>query len=186
MSIYFSLAVSLTLLIAADSIFFFFSPNKEVEQLATWIHSFPGSLPFLLSFFQVSAQFTKRIQTKIKDLLQQMEEGLKTADPHDCSAYTGWTGEKAGMWMFHKCCVFIQGASDKGAAEVLWYSHLYELFSFNSGTLVTVVWEWLSLTSVDKGSHNRDNMLLYIEICVLQKEWIFKAISFGLPLFFFF
>lgn len=22
-----------------------------------------------------------------------MEEGLKTADPHDCSAYTGWTGE---------------------------------------------------------------------------------------------
>uniref|UniRef100_A0A8C5VT83 LanC-like protein 2 n=1 Tax=Microcebus murinus TaxID=30608 RepID=A0A8C5VT83_MICMU len=36
--------------------------------------------------------FTRRIQTKIKDLLQQMEEGLKTADPHDCSAYTGWTG----------------------------------------------------------------------------------------------
>lgn len=22
-----------------------------------------------------------------------MEEGLKTADPHDCSAYTGWAGE---------------------------------------------------------------------------------------------
>ncbi|XP_008148865.2 lanC-like protein 2 isoform X1 [Eptesicus fuscus] len=36
--------------------------------------------------------FTRRVQTKIKDLLQQMEEGLKTADPHDCSAYTGWTG----------------------------------------------------------------------------------------------
>ncbi|KAF7465631.1 hypothetical protein GHT09_003953 [Marmota monax] len=36
--------------------------------------------------------FVRRIQTKIKDLLQQMEEGLKTADPHDCSAYTGWTG----------------------------------------------------------------------------------------------
>ncbi|KAK2116017.1 LanC-like protein 2, partial [Saguinus oedipus] len=36
--------------------------------------------------------FIRRIQTKIKDLLQQMEEGLKTADPHDCSAYTGWTG----------------------------------------------------------------------------------------------
>uniref|UniRef100_A0A8C6YT35 LanC like glutathione S-transferase 2 n=1 Tax=Nothoprocta perdicaria TaxID=30464 RepID=A0A8C6YT35_NOTPE len=40
----------------------------------------------------ILSQFTKRIQTKIKDLLQQMEEGLKTADPHDCSAYTGWTG----------------------------------------------------------------------------------------------
>ncbi|XP_062034383.1 lanC-like protein 2 isoform X2 [Lepus europaeus] len=36
--------------------------------------------------------FMRQIQTKIKDLLQQMEEGLKTADPHDCSAYTGWTG----------------------------------------------------------------------------------------------
>uniref|UniRef100_A0A8D1KHC2 LanC-like protein 2 n=1 Tax=Sus scrofa TaxID=9823 RepID=A0A8D1KHC2_PIG len=36
--------------------------------------------------------FARRIQSKIKDLLQQMEEGLKTADPHDCSAYTGWTG----------------------------------------------------------------------------------------------
>ncbi|XP_015710381.1 lanC-like protein 2 isoform X3 [Coturnix japonica] len=45
-----------------------------------------------LQMHEVSAQFTKRIQTKIKDLLQQMEEGLKTADPHDCSAYTGWTG----------------------------------------------------------------------------------------------
>ncbi|KAL2085371.1 hypothetical protein ACEWY4_018691 [Coilia grayii] len=28
----------------------------------------------------------------MKDLLLQMEEGLKTADPHDYSTYTGWTG----------------------------------------------------------------------------------------------
>ncbi|XP_041496247.1 lanC-like protein 2 isoform X2 [Microtus oregoni] len=41
---------------------------------------------------KIVSNFIKRIQTKIKDLLQQMEEGLKTADPHDCSAYTGWTG----------------------------------------------------------------------------------------------
>lgn len=52
---------------------------------------------FLYSFgSQIIHNFTRRIQTKIKDLLQQMEEGLKTADPHDCSAYTGWTGEKVG------------------------------------------------------------------------------------------
>ncbi|XP_075349832.1 lanC-like protein 2 isoform X2 [Mycteria americana] len=49
------------------------------------------SLPFSADG-KVSVRFSKRIQTKIKDLLQQMEEGLKTADPHDCSAYTGWTG----------------------------------------------------------------------------------------------
>ncbi|KAA8581007.1 hypothetical protein FQN60_013965 [Etheostoma spectabile] len=40
----------------------------------------------------VSAAFQKKVQNKIKDLLQQMEEGLKTADPHDFSTYTGWTG----------------------------------------------------------------------------------------------
>lgn len=41
---------------------------------------------------KVSAHFQKRVQNKMKDLLQQMEEGLKTADPHDFSTYTGWTG----------------------------------------------------------------------------------------------
>ncbi|XP_062415306.1 lanC-like protein 2 [Pungitius pungitius] len=41
---------------------------------------------------KVSASFQKKVQSKIKDLLQQMEEGLKTADPHDFSTYTGWTG----------------------------------------------------------------------------------------------
>ncbi|KAK5850300.1 hypothetical protein PBY51_014561 [Eleginops maclovinus] len=41
---------------------------------------------------KVSAFFQKKVQSKIKDLLQQMEEGLKTADPHDFSTYTGWTG----------------------------------------------------------------------------------------------
>lgn len=41
---------------------------------------------------QVSSVFQKKVQSKIKDLLQQMEEGLKTADPHDFSTYTGWTG----------------------------------------------------------------------------------------------
>ncbi|XP_056155559.1 lanC-like protein 2 [Lampris incognitus] len=40
----------------------------------------------------VSSAFQSKVSSKIKDLLQQMEEGLKTADPHDFSAYTGWTG----------------------------------------------------------------------------------------------
>lgn len=41
---------------------------------------------------KVSTSFQNKVQSKIKDLLQQMEEGLKTADPHDFSTYTGWTG----------------------------------------------------------------------------------------------
>ncbi|KAM9839878.1 lanC-like protein 2 [Aulostomus maculatus] len=40
----------------------------------------------------VSSAFQRKVQNKIKDLLQQMEEGLRTADPHDFSTYTGWTG----------------------------------------------------------------------------------------------
>lgn len=46
----------------------------------------------------MSAAFQKKVQNKIKDLLQQMEEGLKTADPHDFSTYTGWTGECLVTW----------------------------------------------------------------------------------------
>ncbi|OCT74278.1 lanC-like protein 2 isoform X1 [Xenopus laevis] len=41
---------------------------------------------------KIRSSFSRRLETKISDLLQQMEEGLKTADPHDCSAYTGYTG----------------------------------------------------------------------------------------------
>ncbi|KAG5850929.1 hypothetical protein ANANG_G00087600 [Anguilla anguilla] len=41
---------------------------------------------------KISEAFQKKVQSKIKDLLLQMEEGLKTADPHDFSTYTGWTG----------------------------------------------------------------------------------------------
>ncbi|KAM4027678.1 lanC-like protein 2 [Anomaloglossus baeobatrachus] len=41
---------------------------------------------------KITGRFSRRIQSKISDLLQQMEEGLKTADPHDCSTYTGYTG----------------------------------------------------------------------------------------------
>uniref|UniRef100_A0A8C4R4T0 Uncharacterized protein n=1 Tax=Eptatretus burgeri TaxID=7764 RepID=A0A8C4R4T0_EPTBU len=36
--------------------------------------------------------FAKRLRIRIQDLQQQMEEGLTTADPHDCSIYTGWAG----------------------------------------------------------------------------------------------
>lgn len=59
-------------------------------------HAYPVPAPYELGLpfhneGKIIHTFTRRIQTKIKDLLQQMEEGLKTEDPH-CSAYTGWTG----------------------------------------------------------------------------------------------
>lgn len=52
---------------------------------------------------QVSSTFQRKVQSKIKDLLQQMEEGLKTADPHDFSTYTGWTGQSpVKMYAVHQ------------------------------------------------------------------------------------
>ncbi|XP_033978058.1 lanC-like protein 2 isoform X3 [Trematomus bernacchii] len=52
---------------------------------------------------KVSASFQKKVQSKIKDLWQQMEEGLKTADPHDFSTYTGWTGIALLYLQLHRC-----------------------------------------------------------------------------------
>lgn len=79
-----------------------FLPNISTRTLKQWAWIFQGCLNSSYSlmpsfWFQISYQFTRQIQTKIKDLLQQMEEGLKTADPHDCSTYTGWTGEQSGI-----------------------------------------------------------------------------------------
>ncbi|XP_067291006.1 lanC-like protein 2 [Pseudorasbora parva] len=59
------------------------NPNAEEED------GEPG--PFDASG-KISDAFQRKVQSKIKDLLTQMEEGLKTADPHDFSTYTGWTG----------------------------------------------------------------------------------------------
>lgn len=129
-----------------------FFPDKKVEQTVC----IPGFFHFLthsrICCFQVSARFSKRIQAKIKDLLQQMEEGLKTADPHDCSAYTGWTGEKAWVWMKRvkwsnrvysqeKVLIFSQGwqkDSDRGIC-VSWF-----LLTLNSRSLLS------GMTSADE------------------------------------
>lgn len=63
---------------------------------------------------QVSASFQKKVQNKIKDLLQQMEEGLKTADPHDFSTYTGWTGLSPSVLTVKTAipCVMLSTSSD--------------------------------------------------------------------------
>uniref|UniRef100_A0A8C5UBJ2 Glutathione S-transferase LANCL1 n=1 Tax=Malurus cyaneus samueli TaxID=2593467 RepID=A0A8C5UBJ2_9PASS len=41
---------------------------------------------------RLTPEFSQRLNNKIRELLQQMERGLKSADPHDCTAYTGWAG----------------------------------------------------------------------------------------------
>ncbi|XP_069472011.1 glutathione S-transferase LANCL1 isoform X2 [Ambystoma mexicanum] len=41
---------------------------------------------------RLTPEFTQRLQNKIWELLQQMEKGLKSADPGDGTVYTGWAG----------------------------------------------------------------------------------------------
>ncbi|KAG8521033.1 Glutathione S-transferase LANCL1, partial [Galemys pyrenaicus] len=41
---------------------------------------------------RLTPEFSQRLSNKIRELLQQMERGLKSADPRDSTAYTGWTG----------------------------------------------------------------------------------------------
>ncbi|XP_036401485.1 glutathione S-transferase LANCL1 [Megalops cyprinoides] len=41
---------------------------------------------------KLTAEFAGRLSSKISELLSHMEHGLKSADPRDCSGYTGWAG----------------------------------------------------------------------------------------------
>uniref|UniRef100_A0A8C5QJH3 Glutathione S-transferase LANCL1 n=1 Tax=Leptobrachium leishanense TaxID=445787 RepID=A0A8C5QJH3_9ANUR len=41
---------------------------------------------------QLTSDFVHRLNSKIKELLQFMEKGLQSADPGDCTTYTGWAG----------------------------------------------------------------------------------------------
>ncbi|XP_018516568.1 glutathione S-transferase LANCL1 [Lates calcarifer] len=41
---------------------------------------------------KLTSEFAQRLSSKISELLAVMENGLKSADPRDCTAYTGWAG----------------------------------------------------------------------------------------------
>ncbi|KAJ3584595.1 hypothetical protein NHX12_015090, partial [Muraenolepis orangiensis] len=46
----------------------------------------------VLPAFQLTPEFSQRIRGKVCQLLEVMEDGLKSANPRDCTTYTGWTG----------------------------------------------------------------------------------------------
>ena len=48
---------------------------------------------FLLFCLQITSEFAQRLSGKINELLAVMENGLKSADPKDCTSYTGWAGD---------------------------------------------------------------------------------------------
>ncbi|XP_075463314.1 glutathione S-transferase LANCL1 [Ascaphus truei] len=61
----------------------FSSPYTDYNQLVSTSFNSKG---------QLTSDFIHCLNNKIKELLQLMENGLKSADPGDCTAYTGWAG----------------------------------------------------------------------------------------------
>lgn len=47
----------------------------------------------ILLHLQLTSEFAQRLNSKISELLAVMENGLKSADPRDCTSYTGWAGD---------------------------------------------------------------------------------------------
>uniref|UniRef100_A0A8C9DQ88 LanC like glutathione S-transferase 1 n=1 Tax=Prolemur simus TaxID=1328070 RepID=A0A8C9DQ88_PROSS len=45
---------------------------------------------------RLTPEFSQRLTNKIRELLHQMERGLKSADPRDGTGYTGWAGGRVG------------------------------------------------------------------------------------------
>lgn len=54
-------------------------------------HQTFNSIVFAL---QLTPEFSQRLRTTISELLAVMENGLRSADPRDCTAYTGWAGDE--------------------------------------------------------------------------------------------
>ena len=64
------------------------------------VHMLPSPSPnvdfyFFILFFllQITPGFAQRLSSKVSELLAVMENGLMSADPRDCTTYTGWTGD---------------------------------------------------------------------------------------------
>lgn len=51
---------------------------------------------------KLTPEFAQRISSKVSELLSVMENGLQSADPRDCTSYTGWAGIAVLYLHLHK------------------------------------------------------------------------------------
>lgn len=71
-------------------------PRKGKEGRGDWwgfMHTELCTDVYFPCFFQLTPEFSQRLCCKIHELLSVMENGLKSADPRDCTSYTGWAGQ---------------------------------------------------------------------------------------------
>lgn len=71
-----------------------FDPHGRVRAPRCGIRVQTSALLKIPRIFQLTPEFSQRLCCKIHELLSVMENGLKSADPRDCTGYTGWAGEK--------------------------------------------------------------------------------------------
>ncbi|XP_022617270.1 lanC-like protein 1 [Seriola lalandi dorsalis] len=80
---------------------------------------YDGSPASTQAFFdyqgQLTSEFAQRLSSKVSELLAVMENGLKSADPRDCTSYTGWAG--IALLYLHLYNVFKEGCFLQRALE---------------------------------------------------------------------
>ncbi|XP_074520605.1 glutathione S-transferase LANCL1 [Halichoeres trimaculatus] len=68
----------------------------DTRALKNPYHDYDGNPASTQALFdsqgKLSPEFAQRISSKVSELLAVMENGLKSADPRDCTSYTGWAG----------------------------------------------------------------------------------------------
>lgn len=64
---------------------------------------------FIPLHLQLTSEFAQRLSSKISELLAVMENGLKSADPRDCTSYTGWAGDGTIMHVKLHYLVWLRG-----------------------------------------------------------------------------
>ncbi|XP_028663922.1 glutathione S-transferase LANCL1 [Erpetoichthys calabaricus] len=86
---------------------------------------------------RLTHEFAGRVRCKIAELLEQMHHGLRSADPRDCTAYTGWAG--ISLLYLHLYNVF--GDS----------SYLAKALEFVSKSLNCLTRRWITFLCGDTG-----------------------------------
>ncbi|XP_014851913.1 PREDICTED: lanC-like protein 1 [Poecilia mexicana] len=68
----------------------------DTRALKNPYHDYDGNPASTQALFdsegKLTPSFAQRLSSKVSELLAVMENGLKSADPRDCTAYTGWAG----------------------------------------------------------------------------------------------
>uniref|UniRef100_A0A3B5R7C4 Glutathione S-transferase LANCL1 n=1 Tax=Xiphophorus maculatus TaxID=8083 RepID=A0A3B5R7C4_XIPMA len=91
----------------------------DTRALKNPYHDYDGNPASTQALFdsegKLTPAFAQRLSSNVSELLAVMENGLKSADPRDCTAYTGWAGIALLYLHLHsvfKEAVFLQRALD--------------------------------------------------------------------------